>query len=652
MKISAILDQIDLGSIALPTFQRGYVWNREQIRGLMTSLYRRYPVGSLLMWQTKTESAEVTGDAALPPGTVELLLDGQQRVTTLYGIMRGKTPKFFDGKASIFEGLHFHLDTEVFEFYTAPMKNDPLWIDVTDVLQKGAEGAGEAILGLIEIPELQSGLKVYSNRINALAGIGEIVMHLEKVTGEDKSIDVVVDIFNRVNSGGTKLSKGDLALAKICAEWPDARDEMRQRLEKWREVGFHFKLDWLLRCVNTITTGKALFNALEGVDVATFADGLRRAEKHVDYMLNLISTRLGLDHDRALGSRYTFPVLARYIDQKGGTLSDPRERDRLLYWYVNTALWGRYSSSTETVMNQDLAHIESLDGGIERLIGQLRQNRGNLRVSPEDFYAWSRGARFYPLLYMLTRQSNSKDWESGVELSANLLGKGSALHLHHIFPKSLLYEFGYNRPEVNSLANFTFLTQDTNLKVSNRDPAEYLAEYAETQPGVLESHWIPMERELGRLENYEAFLKARRELLADTANSFLDGLLGGADIPVVEGPIEPEFEITLIPGGIADEEEELALMEVSEWLTQLGLPEGEFSYEALDEETEEALVIIDLAWPDGLQEGLSNPVALLLDEDSAIEEMVNHAGFRFFTSIPEFKDYVMFEILAVAEEAS
>lgn len=145
---------------------------------------------------------------------------------------------------------------------------------------------------------------------------------------------------------------------------------------------------------------------------------------------------------------------------------------------------------------------------------------------------------------------------------------------------------------------------------------------------------------------------ARRELLADAANSFLDGLLGGADIPVLEGPIEPGFEITLIPGGIADEEEELALMEVSQWLTQLGLPEGEFSYEAPDEETEEALVIIDLAWPDGLQEGLSNPVALLLNEDSTIEEMVNHAGFRFFTSIPEFKDYVMFEILAVAEAAS
>ena len=81
----------------------------------------------------------------------------------------------------------------------------------------------------------------------ALDGIKEIDLHIEEVTGEDKTVDVVVDIFNRVNSGGTKLSKGDLALAKICAEWPEARDQMKTELEKWREAGFHFKLDWLLR---------------------------------------------------------------------------------------------------------------------------------------------------------------------------------------------------------------------------------------------------------------------------------------------------------------------------------------------------------------------------------------------------------------------
>ena len=78
MKIGVILDQIDLGSIALPEFQRGYVWNRDQVRGLMQSLYRRHPVGSLLVWVTPTHAPDIRGDQDLPPGFVKLLLDGQQ----------------------------------------------------------------------------------------------------------------------------------------------------------------------------------------------------------------------------------------------------------------------------------------------------------------------------------------------------------------------------------------------------------------------------------------------------------------------------------------------------------------------------------------------------------------------------------------------
>ena len=84
------------------------------------------------------------------------------------------------------------------------------------------------------------------------------------MTGEDKTVDVVVDIFNRVNSGGTRLSKGDLALARICAMWPEARDEMKPRMKKWRDAGYDFRLEWLLRNINTIVTGKAMFSALQG----------------------------------------------------------------------------------------------------------------------------------------------------------------------------------------------------------------------------------------------------------------------------------------------------------------------------------------------------------------------------------------------------
>lgn len=643
MKIGTILDQIDLGAIALPEFQRGYVWNRDQVRGLMQSLYRKHPVGSLLVWVTKTESANTRGDGQLAPGTVKLLLDGQQRISSLYGIIRGRTPQFFDGNAQSFTGLYFNLDEETFEFY-APLKmrDNPLWINVTEVMQIGA---GEAIQRLVTVPELQSNLPGFINRLNAIDSIKNIDLHMEEVTGEDKTVDVVVDIFNRVNSGGTKLSKGDLALAKICAEWPDARAEMKARLDKWKNAGFFFKLEWLLRCINTVTTGEALFSALKDVDTQTFRKSLEQTEKFVDSLLNLTASRLGLDHDRVLGSRYSFPLLARYLLLRGGQVSDHTERDKLLYWYVHTFLWGRYAGSTESVLNQDLRQIEDLDGALDRLIRQLRQNRGDLRLNANDFVGWSQGARFYPLLYMLTRVCRAKDWQSGIELSSHLLGAMSRLELHHIFPKALLYKHGYERPDVNALANFTFLTKETNLHVSDRDPAEYLDEFAASQPGVIESHWMPMDRNLWKVENYRDFLAARRELLAKAANDFLDSLLAGS-IPqqLIETSI---LERQVVIGSIESEDEERTLRECNEWIAQNGLPEGELMYELTDAETGESLAILDLAWANGLQEGYSQPVAILLDESHEVEEVVNRAGYRFFTDTRTFKDYVQKEILAM-----
>ena len=117
MKVSTILNHIDSGHMALPTFQRGYVWNRDQVRELMDSLYRRHPVGSLLVWITPSDNVNHRGSQDLAPGVVQLLLDGQQRITSLYGIIRGESPAFFDGDAKAFTGLHFHLQNEEFRFH-------------------------------------------------------------------------------------------------------------------------------------------------------------------------------------------------------------------------------------------------------------------------------------------------------------------------------------------------------------------------------------------------------------------------------------------------------------------------------------------------------------------------------------------------------
>lgn len=645
MKVAFILDQIDLGRMALPEFQRGYVWNTNQVRALLTSLYRRHPVGGLLIWSTTVDNARTRGDGPSPLGdSVDLLLDGQQRVTTLYGIIRGNPPRFFEGNAAAFTGLHFNLIDETFEFY-APirMRDNPLWVDVTKVMQ--AHDLTD-FLEPLEDRLAESGMKLMTaiSRLNRLQGIRDIDFHAEQISGHDMTVDVVVDIFNRVNSGGTKLSKGDLALAKICAAWPEARHELRERLGKWRQAGYNFKLEWFLRCVTTVATGDAYFTTLANADTPVIQDGVVRAEQRVDTLLNTIAGRLGLDHSDVLGSAYSIPLMARYLEERGGRLANPAERDRLLYWYIHTFLWGRYAGSTESVLSQDLNLLEERGDSLDHLIGQLRQNRGDLRIHANDFRTSTRGSRFYPMLYMLTRVYGARDLDSGLALHKHMLGHLMRLELHHIFPKAKLYKHQYSRNEVNAVGNFMFLTQDTNLAISDRDPEEYLSEFESRNPGVLSSQWVPTDPLLWRYESYPDFLAERRRLLAEASNQFLDSLNAGT---VPEPEVIPEtitpVEQPRIVWDSADEESQL--LEISQWVVDRGLPEGEFYFEHSDPDTGAPLLTLDLAWPDGLQVGLSQPAAVLLNEDGETEEAANQAGYRFFTDIPSFKRYVESEIL-------
>ncbi len=643
MKISTILDQIDMGSMALPEFQRGYVWNRGQVKDLMGSLYRRFPVGSLLVWDTKRDRTKARGQIQIAEN-VKMLLDGQQRITSLYGIIRGKAPLFFDGDPKVFTDLYFNVEDEVFEFY-GPMKmaDNPLWIDVTELMQKGIQ---PYVKSFATDPEMSPHFDLYIDRLNNIHQIQDIKLHIDEITGADKDTDTVVEIFNKVNSGGTKLSKGDLALAKICGSWPEGRSELRKRLKKWKDAGFNFKMDWYLRCINSVATGEAKFHALDNVNTVQFEKALEIAEKCVDKLLNTIASRLGLDHDRVLGSVYSFPLMVRYIARNGMSLGNHRQRDRLLYWYIHTMLWGRYAGSTESTLDKDLDLIENTDKPIENLIQELRQNRGDLKLYSSDFRGWSRGARFYPMLYLLTRVWHAKDWGTGDELSRHLLENLSSLQLHHIFPKAYLYDSNYERREVNALANMTFLTQETNLQISDRAPTDYFPEIESKFPGVLESHWIPMDEQLWKKENFKEFLIARQDLLAKAGNSFLTELWEGR-VTDIEIPAELKAgdEVPLYQriDSITDLKEEQLLRDLQSWVTEQNLPEGEWGYEILNEEEPEA--ILDLAWPEGVQTYLSSPVAILIDEDEETKKIANKAGFRYFTSVEEFKNYILNEIL-------
>jgi hypothetical protein len=221
----------------------------------------------------------------------------------------------------------------------------------------------------------------------------------------------------------------------------------------------------------------------------------------------------------------------------------------------------------------------------------------------------------------------------------------SRLEVHHIFPKAQLYKRNFKRPEVNALANFCFLTKDTNLVITDRLPEEYFPKIEQAHPGALASQWIPTDPALWKIENFRAFLEARKALLAAELNRRMEELLHG-DTRWLAGAAAAIPVVVAAGGGITSEEEEQELETVNEWIEAQGLPRGILAYDFADPDTGEQKAVFDLAWPNGIQEELSQPAAVLLNESIETIGIASQAGYRCFTSIEEFRRYVDSEILA------
>ncbi len=626
--LSTIIGQVELHKLTLPKFQRGFVWNRTQIRELFWSLYHGYPIGSFLVWETASDT---------------FLLDGQQRITSLFGVIRGELPKFSDGDLDSFLNLYFNVETEEFEFYgITKMQHNPRWISVTEAMQEGTK----TLKPLTNDPKYDQ----FVDRVNRFTLMKGRDFHVETISGSDWTLDEVVRIFNQINSGGTKLTQGDLAMAKISVYWPQAREVMREHLNIWKNQGYQFKHDWLLRCMNALLTDHSQFDELSkhGFTATDLQNALNQVKEYVDFALTLISSRLGLVDTSVFRSPNSIPAIIRFL-HNSPTFPESRQLDRLLYWYVCTLIWGRYSTSVESRMRQDLLAVVENKDPVDALIERLRQTRGHLRVEPQDFDVAEARSRIFPLLYLLSRVNDVPDFCSGLKLSKANLGKLGMLQRHHIFPKAYLRKHGItNRYETNALANFTWLTMPCNTKIGPTPPEEYFPHYEAMHPGVLASHWIPMDEQLWRIENYHEFLAVRRELLAAAANEFLDKLLHG-DMP--EGETIPishnQFESPR-PVSVASDEEEATLQAAMDWMESKGLPRGEYGFELVTADGE-LLTTLDLAWPRGIQEGMTRQAALLINESEETRNIAEDYDFKCFTSLAGLQLYVRDEILGERE---
>jgi len=253
MKIHQILDKIDVNQLFIPAFQREFVWKRDNVKNLVDSLIRDYPIGTMLTWETNNPP-ELKGDWKYDPrqGSVKILLDGQQRITSLYLLIRGKIPPYYRKQDIVKDprGLYVNIQTLELQYYKKIfMENNPFWINITDIFQKNIKGnkkVKEIKQKGYELSEDDED-KIFDN-FDAIEKILDREF-LEQQVPVKAILKNAIDIFYIVNSSGVNLTDAELALAQISGYWPEAREEFKKKLEEMKKNGFVFKLDFIIYCL-------------------------------------------------------------------------------------------------------------------------------------------------------------------------------------------------------------------------------------------------------------------------------------------------------------------------------------------------------------------------------------------------------------------
>lgn len=568
VSIGGLVDMYMRGELRLPEIQRHYVWKGTRVRDLLDSLYRGYPSGSILMWET--DEAVPTRDFAIEQDSNafagrKLLLDGQQRLTSLTAVLRGELIQVRSRKRPI--DILFNLEhpdgpgaesTEVTSDENSLLKdNDEAneeengdedgdedektiqeklnqmtfvvaaksiaaqrqWVSVTEVFRTENDtnilkGAG---LKSFDDPRYQK----YSDRLKKLRGIKDYhyVVH---VLERSMSYEEVTEIFVRVNSLGAKLKSSDLALAQMSSRWLNLLHELEKFQDECDENGFSIDLGQLVRSIVIFATKQCLFKTVATIPIPKLQESWEEAKEGMRYAINFLRTNAGIEDESLLSSPMLIHVIAVISRIKDNKLSK-QEQNQLLHWLLVANSRGRYSrGSTEGLLNEDLA-ILFRSGDISALMGPVKQQFGRLHIEPGDLARRGTNSPLFALAFLALKDAGAKDWYSGLGVSLTHQGKLHFIQWHHIIPRSLLKKMDYETKEINEIANMAFISGQTNRRISNKEATKYLVDIIDKQgEEALTSQCVPTDPALWSTDRYRDFIAVRREALADRMNQFIN----------------------------------------------------------------------------------------------------------------------------------
>lgn len=557
--VEELVGMIERGELRLPEMQRRYVWRSTRVRDLLDSLYRGYPSGAILLWET--DEAVPLQEFAVqqqknPYQSMRLLLDGQQRLTSLSAVIRGepvtvrgrKKPiellfnlnhpdqlmlvtevdedgdhededeELIDDEADSSEDeLQKRFDRMTFVVATRQLEQLPQWVKVTEVFKTDSDALFLRRAGVkgFEDPRYEK----YSQRLARLRGIRKYGYRMD-VLERKLSYDEVTEIFVRVNSLGAKLRSSDLALAQITAKWRGALKTFQGFQSQCAKAGFDLDLGLHLKNLVAFATGQSRFLTIGGIPVETLQQAWKCCVPGMEFALNFLRSNTGIDSPALLSSPFLLVVLGYYAHKRNYQIA-AEESQRLRYWVLVANAKGRYSrGSSETLLDQDLAVLRQADGANE-LIDRLRLQVGRLDVAPGELEGRNQRSSLFKTMFLAFRASGAKDWRSNLTIALDHSGSHHRLQFHHIFPKAVL-KGTFTAREADDIANLAFIGGRTNRQISDKPPSQYFPSLIE-KSGVagFDAQCIPTAPSLLNIDSYKAFLAERRQVISRRLNQFL-----------------------------------------------------------------------------------------------------------------------------------
>lgn len=562
-----IIMEIENGKLGLPELQRGYVWKATKVRDLLDSMMKGYPIGYLMIWDSSDSGEKVKhiGLESKPFSSPKsLIIDGQQRMTSLYAVMRHK--EIVDEKFNKrYITISFNPFTRAFEVGDNAKKRAADWIyDISEVFLNESRSfsyINEIVKTISESREKTGNalnnceIQTIQQNIMDLLSLGSYSIPTLEINGSSNE-ESVADIFVRVNSGGESLGQDDFILTLISVYWQEGRQKIEDfcRSAKTPKAGtaYNFLFEpsptHIIRVAMSFGFQRArlqyAYMLLRGRNFETevYSDVLRQEqfEKLKIVLEKVINVQVWHDFIKcieaagyvsktlissqiALVYSYTLYLIGKY-DFK---MKESDLRKLISKWFFMSAVSGYYTGSPETDMESDLADLRNKQTSTE--FTAILENKIS-SVMTNDFFeitlpnSLSTSAPRNPVWFGYCAALNVLDCKvlfstlhTRELFSPAAIGTKNALEKHHLFPKAYLSKIGIvDDRDRNQNANFAFIEWNDNIEILDTSPSVYMRDQlakisASEKSTIYELHALP---DIWENMNYFTFLAERRTLMA------------------------------------------------------------------------------------------------------------------------------------------